>query len=810
MKNRFGILLLLMIVSINTSVYGEEIAVDTVSNIGVVKSNQEKDKWSFGVRMGGVASDMLYTSSAYNTYTHLPYARGTVGLWCERNIIAGFSIRPELSITGSGVRMRADDILYGLHVRTFDIRAGLLYTFLRDKQVQPYVLFSPSLNCVMNGHVQYQDGSGMKIDRSLSEGTIRPVNFSMMFGGGVRFPIRVNGFDFFVNAEMGYNIGTVNTFSRWENQNNVNSWNGVNSNVVGSRLSSTFELAFTVGIPFSSIIPDKNTEGESWIEQRARERRERRAAQEEKERLQAELLRRLQDEQAAHNTYNEDLNKYNQNLAPQNRVGEGIKMYVVPNVAMETADDGTQEMNLKLEFAYETMLEKTVSYNKNTDDYPAGAYLPTQSKACKATLGFMKEQLDGELKKYFTPNTRVTIRITGETDGSAIRNKIPYKGEFGDFEQELIYLNGAIDEMTVTAKSGITQNGQLGFLRTQGVRKFIETYVDALQKTQNTYQIYAVEREEKGSQYRKISVELTIHNAYANEMQQVQGEQVQTASVNNLDTATPNIAEAKPKEAQPSDVDVNIPITSQNSENTFVLIVGNEHYKDIVGIVPFAENDANIFSQYCKLTLGIPLRHVRTVVDATRNEINDGLDWLENIANARQGKANIIFYYAGHGVPINEMTYLLPVDANPEKADQQLPLNTIYERLSNLPAAKVTCIFDACFSGTRRNGQPILQGGRGVAIKPKFTTIRGNLVVFSAAMADQTAYPFPEQQHGLFTYWLLKALQESKGNISYKKLIEYLTDKVSLEASIVNRTQVPNLQYSETLEDTWKNWTFLK
>ncbi len=814
MRNQVLCWFLLASICFATPLYSEEIVVgDTTSHSSVVSNpnnNPEKNKWRFGIRMGAVASDMLYTSQSYNFYTHLPYARGTIGLWCERDIIAGFSIRPELSFTGSGVRLRADDIQYGLFARTFDIRAGLLYTFLRDKQIQPYVLLSPSLNCVMNGRVLYRDGSGQYVERNLSKGTIRPVNFSMMFGGGVRFPIRANGFDFFVNAEMGYNIGCVNTFSKWEMNKNVNSWNGVYSNVDGKRLSSTFEVALTVGIPFSSIIPDKNADGESWIEQRARERRERRAAQEAQERLQAELLRKLQEQQAATNSYNEDLAKYNENLAPQNRVGDGIKMYVVPNVALETADDGTQEVNLKLEFAYETMLEKSISYNKNTDDYPAGAYLPTQSKACKATLGFMKEQLDGELKKYFTPNTRVTIRITGETDGSAIKGKIPYKGEFGDFEQELIYLNGAIDEMTVTSKSGITQNSQLGFLRTQGVRKFIETYIDALQKTQNTYQIYAVEREEKGSQYRKISVELTIHNAYANELQQMQAEQVQTANGADANAAPQTMAEQQPKEKQPSDVDTNIPVTNRNNEYTYVLIVGNEHYKDIVGVVPFAENDAKIFSQYCMSTLGIPQRQIRMVVDATRNEINDGLDWLENIANARQGKANILFYYAGHGVPIKEMTYLLPVDANPEKADQQLPLNAIYERLSDMPAAKVTCIFDACFSGTRRNGQPIVQGGRGVAVKPKFTSIHGNLVIFSAAMADQTAYPFPEQQHGLFTYWLLKALQENKGNIGYKKLIEYLTERVALEASIVNRTQVPNLQFSESLGETWADWTFLQ
>ena len=763
---------------------------------------KEIDKWRVGIRMGAVASDMLYTSSAYNIYSHKPYARGTIGFQAERDLIAGLSIRPELSFTGSGVRLKADDIKYGLFLRTFDIRAGLLYTFLRDKKVQPYVLFSPSLNIVMNGRVTYSDAT-QDMSAKLTKSLIYPVNFSMLFGGGVRIPLQIKDFPFYVNAEMGYNIGCVNTFSKMERNGTASPMNGIYSGIEGSRLSSTFELAASVSIPLSSFRPKREDGQETWLEQRQRERRERKAAQEEQARQQAELLRMLQEQQAAStNAYNEDLANYNAKLAPQNRVGEGIKMYVVPNVALETADDGTQEMNLKLEFAYETTPSKSISFNQNTDDYPAGAYMPTQSKACKATLGFMKEQLDGELRKYFTPDTRVTIRITGETDGSPIKGKIPYKGEFGEFEHELIYLNGVIDEMTVTRQTGITANGQLGFLRTQGVRNFIETYVDALQATQNTYQIYAVERTEKGSQYRKISVELTIHNAYGNELRQIEKAQEQVEGA-----LAQQPAQEKPKPVV-SDVDTNIPSTGRNNEDTYVFIVGNEHYKDIVGIVPFAENDAKIFRQYCISTLGVPERQIRVTVDATRNEITDGMDWLDNIAKARQGKAKIIFYYAGHGVPVKEMTYLLPVDANPEKADQQISLNTVYERLSDMNAASVTCLFDACFSGTRRNGQPILQGGRGIAVKPKFTSIHGNLVIFSAATAEQTAYPFAEQKHGLFTYWLLKALQESNGTMSYQKLIAYLTERVALEASLMNREQMPTLQYSESLGENWFDWTF--
>ena len=74
------------------------------------EQNEEKNHWQVGVRMAGIASDMLYTSSLYNIYSHKPYARGSIGFWAERDIIAGFSIRPELAFTGRGVVF--DSILF--------------------------------------------------------------------------------------------------------------------------------------------------------------------------------------------------------------------------------------------------------------------------------------------------------------------------------------------------------------------------------------------------------------------------------------------------------------------------------------------------------------------------------------------------------------------------------------------------------------------------------------------------------------------------------------------------------------------------
>ena len=165
----------------------------------------------------------------------------------------------------------------------------------------------------------------------------------------------------------------------------------------------------------------------------------------------AQILERLQANEAQRQALlMQQLNAFNQSMKPENRVGEGIKMEIQPSVIMQKSPEGRDEMNLELEFSYETKKDDEFHFTvaKNTDDYPAGAYLPTQSKACKTTLAFIKNKIDNELAEYFTKGTEVTIKITGETDGSAIRSAIPYKGEYGDFENLMIYLNNEIDEMT--------------------------------------------------------------------------------------------------------------------------------------------------------------------------------------------------------------------------------------------------------------------------------------------------------------------------------------------------------------------------
>ena len=128
---------------------------------------------------------------------------------------------------------------------------------------------------------------------------------------------------------------------------------------------------------------------------------------------------------------------------------------------------------------------------------------------------FLKNKLEKDLAEYLKEGTKVDVKITGATDGTPIRNKIAYLGEYGDFTNKPITLNGSPYNMTVTQKTGVTTNGQLAFLRTQGVEDYLKTQVKPLKHTENTFQSFAVENKEKGGGYRRVSVEMTIRGAFA-------------------------------------------------------------------------------------------------------------------------------------------------------------------------------------------------------------------------------------------------------------------------------------------------------
>lgn len=263
-----------------------------------------------------------------------------------------------------------------------------------------------------------------------------------------------------------------------------------------------------------------------------------------------------------------------------------------------------------------------------------------------------------------------------------------------------------------------------------------------------------------------------------------------------------------------SDVDRDIPQTNKSNPHCYAIIIGNQDYHSFQrGLnseqdVPFATEDATMFKEYCEKTLGVDARNISFLNNATSAKMNQEIDFITRLA-ARDPQAEIIFYYAGHGLP-NENTkepYLIPVDVNASNLTSAIALYDLYQSLSATNAQRITVFLDACFSGGGRDMG--LVASRGIKVTPKKDELTGNIVVFSATSADQTALPYTDKKHGMFTYFLLKKFQDSKGECNYSELFDYLNKYVAEISLRVNRKdQTPEVNTSLQVQDSWQNWRF--
>ena len=281
-----------------------------------------------------------------------------------------------------------------------------------------------------------------------------------------------------------------------------------------------------------------------------------------------------------------------------------------------------------------------------------------------------------------------------------------------------------------------------------------------------------------------------------------------TSSSNSLNVSTNTISKGK------SSVDSNIP-ENKKVANRYALVIGNQDYTSYQRTlsseqnVDYAENDATIFKQYCLNTLGVKEENMHFLLNATAGRMSQEIDLVSKIVSKLGPDAELIVYYAGHGYPdeLTKVPYLIPVDVSASNLNSAIKLSEVYEKLSSTNAGKISVFLDACFTGGGRTSGLI--ASRGVKIRPKKGALTGNMIVFSASSSDQSSLPYHKEAHGMFTFHLLKKLQETKGAVNMGALSDYLTDKVSLQSLKENKKeQEPTINTSQELSKQWRNWKF--
>lgn len=478
------------------------------------------------------------------------------------------------------------------------------------------------------------------------------------------------------------------------------------------------------------------------------------------------------------------------------------KVNIKADLVSGIKSNGTPELNYRVVIDYTCRNLESV-----TDNYPTGAYRCEQSNAAMAICELTRVMVDELSKDAFKKGKQVTIKFKAATDQTPV-TKLPYAGEYGDFQYCAARYNGESVRISVSERTGIETNAQLAFLRAQGMRDRIEKVVNALKGTENEYYYETQSYSETGSQYRNVGVEILVHSAFDEE-----------------------IVEMNEQLINDEFIDYNIPKTGENSNtNTYVLIIANEHYGAPLPDVPYAHNDGEILTQYCVRTLGIPTRQVKILEDATVAQIKtEGINWMKNLSVANKGNVNFILYFAGHGFTDKDRNpYLAPngidyskircmkkktainTDARMSRRDTKRLLNqciridTLCSWFNRVQCNSVTLILDASFDGNQRDGQPLVN----IKYSNKRTKglrIRNDIVVFSAAAFDKTAFAFDEQQHGFFTYFILKELKKRKGDIAYYDLFNTVDLELQRESSLQGKLQEPVVIPGGKVKETWGN-----
>lgn len=197
------------------------------------------------------------------------------------------------------------------------------------------------------------------------------------------------------------------------------------------------------------------------------------------------------------------------NIAKQNKsISDHTQIAVNAGIEAGVDADGNKIMNYKVGYSYTVDQEFSIR-----EDFKPGKYVAEESPAALSMLNIIKTAFGERFSQYIREGKKLQIKITGMADASAVRSRIAYGGQYGEFVDEPIYKDADLSNITVTKKNGITENEQLAFLRAVGVRNFIEKNIPELSKMNTEYNYHINVTEKAGSEYRRISVEFLFINA---------------------------------------------------------------------------------------------------------------------------------------------------------------------------------------------------------------------------------------------------------------------------------------------------------
>jgi WD40 repeat protein len=174
--------------------------------------------------------------------------------------------------------------------------------------------------------------------------------------------------------------------------------------------------------------------------------------------------------------------------------------------------------------------------------------------------------------------------------------------------------------------------------------------------------------------------------------------------------------------------------------------------------------------------------HLLTDAEATRDNVVDGLEWLQHEVTAHDVG---MMFLAGHGMNDNNgKYYFLPHNADPEKLLRTgVPQSDIRDTLSRM-AGKAVFFVDTCHSGNALGTAKTRGLGDDInAFVNDLASAENGVVVFAASTGRQLSLEDPAWGNGAFTKAVVEGLNgkadfQKAGRITLKGLDYYIDERV--------------------------------
>jgi len=233
--------------------------------------------------------------------------------------------------------------------------------------------------------------------------------------------------------------------------------------------------------------------------------------------------------------------------------------------------------------------------------------------------------------------------------------------------------------------------------------------------------------------------------------------------------------------------------------SSVAIIIGIEKYDSLPG-AKYAENDANVFYDYALNALGIPQDRIKLLIgkDASRGEILKALtNWLQS--KRVNSRSDVYFYYAGHGLadPNGSEAVILPVNGDITiLADSAIPRRRIFEELAKLESRSTTMFMDTCYSGVSRGGDSLVDGRPIIVTHGGGDVPPAGITLISAAGNNEISKTLEDPHHGIFSYFLMRALQgeadaNRNGSITTEEVFKFVRPHVKEQSANLGGKQNP-------------------